>query len=641
MVDDAYTRNEDGELAVRTVSTSGDTGTNPNDVFTRDDEGRLAIRTTGGGGGDQHNLGYFATQAALEEAHPTAEAGDWAIVGATDTVWLWDSDNSQWVDSDQKGQVTSVNGQTGDVTLTASDVGAATTAQGAKADTAVQPADLATVATTGDYDDLLNKPTIPPAQVNSDWNANSGVAQILNKPTIPDTVQYSTMPTASADNLGKIVQFIGTTDVNYTNGYFYKCVSDGQDPATYSWTRVDIQPAGASYTAGTGIDITNDVVSVTSPVLVNTATGTDSLTILGTANANQDGINIGVGSSAARDTIAIGINAKGNRGTIIIGRHSSNFTPLGSYGVAIGDGAETRATLGYEVAIGTDAKTAASHATQLGSGTNSDANTFKVGNANGNFEIMSADGTIPADRLTHAINKYSTMPTASASNAGWIVQFTGTTDSTYTHGYLYECKAQGTDPETYAWEEVSLGGASYTAGTGIDITNDVISVTTPVIESGGALVAGTGYNGGGSLTRTTRFGRGAYCADDSVAFGNSARSNSNWATALGSSAYANSNNSVGVGAGATATGNNSVALGYMAQTNAVGAIQINSKGNTQTNSDANTFKVANANGNFELMNANGNLPADRLASTTGLADGNYRLRCTITNGVPTLSWVAE
>ena len=52
--------------------------------------------------------------------------------------------------------------------------------------TAVQPSDLATVATSGSYNDLLNKPTIPAAQVNSDWNANSGVAQILNKPTIPD-----------------------------------------------------------------------------------------------------------------------------------------------------------------------------------------------------------------------------------------------------------------------------------------------------------------------------------------------------------------------------------------------------------------------------------------------------------------------
>ena len=37
----------------------------------------------------------------------------------------------------------------------------------------------------GDYNSLTNKPTIPAAQVQSDWNANSGVAQILNKPTIP------------------------------------------------------------------------------------------------------------------------------------------------------------------------------------------------------------------------------------------------------------------------------------------------------------------------------------------------------------------------------------------------------------------------------------------------------------------------
>lgn len=46
-------------------------------------------------------------------------------------------------------------------------------------------ANLATVATSGDYADLDNKPTIPAAQVNSDWNATSGKAQILNKPTIP------------------------------------------------------------------------------------------------------------------------------------------------------------------------------------------------------------------------------------------------------------------------------------------------------------------------------------------------------------------------------------------------------------------------------------------------------------------------
>ncbi|MBQ3749796.1 MAG: hypothetical protein II865_00620 [Bacteroidales bacterium] len=43
---------------------------------------------------------------------------------------------------------------------------------------------LATVATSGSYNDLSNKPTIPAAQVNTDWNATSGIAQILNKPTL-------------------------------------------------------------------------------------------------------------------------------------------------------------------------------------------------------------------------------------------------------------------------------------------------------------------------------------------------------------------------------------------------------------------------------------------------------------------------
>ena len=44
---------------------------------------------------------------------------------------------------------------------------------------------LADVAFSGDYEDLSNKPTIPAEQVNADWNATSGKAQILNKPTIP------------------------------------------------------------------------------------------------------------------------------------------------------------------------------------------------------------------------------------------------------------------------------------------------------------------------------------------------------------------------------------------------------------------------------------------------------------------------
>ena len=52
-------------------------------------------------------------------------------------------------------------------------------------------ADLGATAFSNDYGDLDNLPTIPAAQVNSDWNATSGVAEILNKPTIPTSLPPS------------------------------------------------------------------------------------------------------------------------------------------------------------------------------------------------------------------------------------------------------------------------------------------------------------------------------------------------------------------------------------------------------------------------------------------------------------------
>lgn len=46
-----------------------------------------------------HDKGYFANPAALQEAVPTGIDGDYAIVGTTDTIWMWDSDTQAWVDS--------------------------------------------------------------------------------------------------------------------------------------------------------------------------------------------------------------------------------------------------------------------------------------------------------------------------------------------------------------------------------------------------------------------------------------------------------------------------------------------------------------------------------------------------------------
>lgn len=67
--------------------------------------------------------------------------------------------------------------------ITAASIGAATAAQGAKADSALQSGDVAPVALSGSYTALTDKPTIV-NPVNADWASNSGLSQILNKPTL-------------------------------------------------------------------------------------------------------------------------------------------------------------------------------------------------------------------------------------------------------------------------------------------------------------------------------------------------------------------------------------------------------------------------------------------------------------------------
>jgi hypothetical protein len=88
---------------------------------------------------------------------------------------------------------------------------------------------LATVATSGDYGDLLNKPTIPAAQVQSDWNQSTTTAvdYIKNKPTIPTN----------------------TSQLNNDSGYITSSYHDSSKQDTLS--------------AGTGISITSNTVSNT------------------------------------------------------------------------------------------------------------------------------------------------------------------------------------------------------------------------------------------------------------------------------------------------------------------------------------------------------------------------------------------
>lgn len=74
---------------------------------------------------------------------------------------------------------------------------------------------------------------------------NSGTYEWINVNVQTDVVgqiiQYDTVPTASADNLGQIIQYTGSGTVSFTNGHFYKCVSDGQVFPTYDWAEIYVQ----------------------------------------------------------------------------------------------------------------------------------------------------------------------------------------------------------------------------------------------------------------------------------------------------------------------------------------------------------------------------------------------------------------
>lgn len=97
--------------------------------------------------------------------------------------------------------------------------------------------------------------------------------------------------------------------------------------------------------------------------------------------------------------------------------------------------------------------------------------------------------------------------------------------------------------------------------------------------------------------------------------------------------------SFGIKSGAqSGTAIHGVMIGYSQTVTATGAIQIG--GYSANNPDSNTFKVANANGNFEIMSADGTIPAARHAALPA-SDGTYVLKCVISGGVATLSWVAE
>lgn len=269
--------------------------------------------------------------------------------------------------------------------ITGIDSSAVTTALGY---TPVNPSSLASVATSGSYTDLENTPTIPAAQVNSDWSADSGVAQILNKPTIP---------------------VVNNSTIQFTQGG----VSKGSFTLNQSAGATIALDAGGSGSSG----ITND------------ATGTDSLTILGNPTQYEQAINIGVQSYAKGNYatalggydpeygecqaddygVSIGASAQGGVGSTTVGYAS---TDGGSGNTLVGRETFIDEYVTNSVAIGREAQvtgegTNVTNAVQIGAGINQTSNTVQMGDYP-TFNLST--GLIPDARISSNIARTSALP---------------------------------------------------------------------------------------------------------------------------------------------------------------------------------------------------------------------------------------
>lgn len=119
-------------------------------------------------------------------------------------------------------------------------------ADNTKADYIKNKPNLASVATSGSYNDLSGKPSIPAAQVNSDWNANSGVAQILNKPDLSQYIPSSQKGAANG------VGTLGSNSVQPYSEMYKGYVVEGE--AVFKLCRI---PKTTAYSGGVSFVFTN------------------------------------------------------------------------------------------------------------------------------------------------------------------------------------------------------------------------------------------------------------------------------------------------------------------------------------------------------------------------------------------------
>lgn len=211
------------------------------------------------------------------------------------------------------GEVSSVNTQTGDVVLNQDDILDGTTY---KQYSLTEKNKLAGIqagaevnvnadwnAVSGDAQ-ILNKPSIPAAQVNSDWNAVSGVAEILNKPTIPSSATFVPYTGATTNvNLGEFELKAGQLTLDTTpTGTAAVTTTRWNDSLGSSETTLK----GGSVILKNGVDLVARVVNKVTPNTTLTKAAYQVVKVSG-AQGQRLAVNLAQGNNDNNSADTLGI----------------------------------------------------------------------------------------------------------------------------------------------------------------------------------------------------------------------------------------------------------------------------------------------------------------------------------------------
>lgn len=292
--------------------------------------------------------------------------------------------------------------------------------------TAVQPGDLATVATTGDYDDLLNKPTLGTmaAESASDYTPTASLAAVatsgqysdltgtpgvMTGASAGDAGTSGLVPAPAAGDQGKFLQGDGTW-ANPTAATVW-----GNITGTLS-DQTDLQSAlnakQDTLTAGTNITITSNTISATD----TTYTGSDGITLTGT-NFTNSGVR-SVASGTTNGTISV--NTGGTTADVAItGLGSAAYTASSAYATsAQGGKADTAVQPGDLVNYVT------TNTTQTISGT-------KTFTANSYIKNTALDNTVAPSAYTERLLIFTDKNNVRISSVGCSVNSGSTTVRSY------------------------------------------------------------------------------------------------------------------------------------------------------------------------------------------------------------------